>query len=467
LNYCCNLNEKKWCLKLKRIVSLDFFRGLAILCMLGFHVLIHVSYHAQTSNYSDLNEIIDSGLLPLFLLIFLLANFRALFLLGSMTIHGYIMVKAIKKGASAGSLLKKNLFFAFMLYIVALFCESIAANWGVLGRSIQNLAWSPDEITHIMHFETLNSIAVSIAFLSLVLYFMSRRNGIVKVKRNIIIFLVLAVVFIFSSYIISKMVHIYWPEYYSLEEQYTWSSVGEFFVKLGLAAIMGVEQPIFPFMATTCIGGIVGILIAQDQVSLSLPKKGMLIGLLLIIGGIIVLVLDLTEFTVEFDVFPTWFFILTTGLELIFMMAILRMVEFSPRVAKSEKMQRFIKKSTFVRGWGMISLSIFVWQVYPEFLMRWLGNVVTGGQVEFFIRGKADPLSSIIMIFIVIIVWNLIIRLWEKGKFKGSFEWLMSLIGAKVLGRGKLEKPESQAIKPGERMNIQEVLYHPEPIIFV
>lgn len=122
--------------RMKRIISLDFLRGLAMVCMMGFHVLIHVSWHAQTSNYSDLQAIIDSGLLWLFVLIFILANFRALFLMVSMTIHSYILTKTMTK-ENAKAILIKNLFFALMLYIVALFTEGIAANWGVLGRSIQ------------------------------------------------------------------------------------------------------------------------------------------------------------------------------------------------------------------------------------------------------------------------------------------------------------------------------------------
>lgn len=460
---------------MKRIVSLDFLRGLAMICMIGFHVLIHVSYHAQASNYTDLNAIMESGLLPLFVLIFLLANFRALFLMVSMTVYGYTMTRSILKGKDRTQLLKKNLFFALMLYFVALFTESIPANWGILGRSIMRDRLALEAINRVMHFETLNSIAVSIAVLSIFMYFLGRNDGIKKKKRNVAVFVISAAVIVIVAHFVLQYVEAAWPEYYSpgygikddpadnhFPEQYTWSSVGEFFLKLLLSAFIGVEQPILPFMATTCVGGLIGYLLAQPDVSEKMPRRGMLIGLGLIILGAIVLIIDIDSFTVDFNVFPTWFYLVSTGIELIFLLGLLRMVEFSKRVALSGKMKKFVKKSVVARRWGMISLTLFMWQVFPEFLMRWLGNLVTGGAVEFMDRGEAGGLASIIMIAVVLIVWDLIIRLWEKAEFKGSAEYLMSSAVIKITG-GRTD--EGKKIAP--RMNIKNVLYEPEPIVFV
>ncbi len=449
---------------MKRIISLDFLRGLAMIFMLAFHVLIHVSWHAQASNYSNLQAIIDSGLLWLFVIIFILANFRALFLMVSMTIHAYILTKTMNK-ENAKSILTKNLFFALMLYFVALFTEGIAANWGVLGRSIQLGRWAPEYIHRVMHFETLNSIAVSIAIITLVFYALVKSGIIGDKKKTLSILTALAVCIVVLSAIILPFVEVWFPGYYGdalYSGQYTFNSVGEFFQKLLMSALFGVEQPILPFMCTTFIGGIIGYQLAQPDVKKDMPKKGMFIGLLVIVAGVIVLLTDLRQFKVEFDVFPVWFYLFTTGLQIIILMAVLRMVEFSERVAKSDKLQKFATKTVWVRRWGLISLTLFVWQVYPEFLMRWLGNVVTGGQVEFFIRGQAGGLPSIIMIIVVLIVWDLLIRLWEKAKFKYSFEWIMATIAAKVLGN------KIRGIKdPTERLNIQETLYNPEPIIFL
>ncbi len=449
---------------MKRIISLDFLRGLAMIFMLAFHVLIHVSWHAQASNYSNLQAIIDSGLLWLFVIIFILANFRALFLMVSMSVHAYILTKTMNK-ENAKSILIKNLFFAFMLYLVALFTEGIAANWGVLGRSIQLGRWAPEYINRVMHFETLNSISVSIAIITLVFYGFVSSGIISNKKKTLSILTGLAVLIVIISAIILPLVEVWFPGYYGdalLSGQYQFHSVGEFFLKLLLSALFGVEQPILPFMCTTFIGGIVGYQLAQEDVKRDMPKKGMLIGLLIIASGAIVLLSDMRQFKVEFDVFPTWFYLITTGLQIIILMAVLRMVEFSERVTKSDKLQKFVKKTAWARRWGLVSLSLFVWQVYPEFLMRWLGNVVTGGTVEFFIRGQAGGLPSISMIIVVVIVWDLLIRLWEKAKFKYSFEWIMATIAGNVLGS------KIKGIKdPTERLNIQETLYTPEAIVFI
>jgi uncharacterized membrane protein (UPF0136 family) len=459
---------------MKRIVSLDFLRGFAMIAMLGFHVLIHVSWHAQTSNYDD---IFSSPLLPLFILIFLLANFRALFLMVSMTVYGYLMTKKIRGGIPASSILKKNLIFGIMLYFTGLFTEGLVANWGMVGRWIVG----KDPFNgHIMHFETLNAIGLSIIFISIVFYMLSLKNGIEKIKRNIIILAVSAIIIIIISYLISWGLQTFNPAFY--EEyydggQYKWNSVGEFFQKLILAAVMGLEQPIFPFFATACIGGIVGYLLAQEKVSSSLPKKGMLYGLLLIIVGVIVLALEGFSLDIDFNVFPTWFFLATTGIELILMMALLRMVEFSERVSKSKKMDRFIKKTIWVRRWSMTSLTLFIWQVYPEFLVRILGNIFSGGTEEFFIRGQLENGWLVILtIFLVIVLWDVIFRLWEKIGFKGTAEDIMARIGNLLSGKGrkvktqKAQKTEQESVDKKideSRQNIQKVLYEPEPITFV
>jgi hypothetical protein len=458
---------------MKRIVSLDFFRGLAMIFMLAFHVLIHVSWHAQTSNYTNLTAIIESGLLPLFILIFILANFRALFLMVSMTIHGFILTNTMK-GGNEKPILIKNLFFAFMLYLVALFTESIAANWGILGRSIQVGRWAPEAINRVMHFETLNSIAVSIAFLTIVFYILAKIKILEHKRKVIIIFGILAILIVIAHAIIQSLIYDLLPGYYgsyrvardpannAFAGQYTWETPGEFFWKLILSAFIGVEQPIFPFMATTFIGGIIGFQLAQPEVSPALPKRGMQIGLLVMIAGVIVLVADFRAFTVDFDIFPTWFYLISTGMQIILVWALLRMVEFSKRVALSAKINKFIRKTTFVRRWGLVSLTLFVWQVFPEFLMRYLGNLITGGRVEFMERGQAGPWPSIIMIFVVLLVWDLIFRLWERVQFKGSFEWLMATVASKAVG-GKVKGAKD----PAERLQIDAVLYNPEPIIFV
>ena len=214
-----------------------------------------------------------------------------------------------------------------------------------------------------MHFETLNFIAVSIAIITIVFYFLKKSETINSKKGTQIILASLAEIIIIIHFIIQPKIEIWFPGYYGRPlsgGQYNWTTPGEFFLKLLLSALFGVELPIFSFMATTFIGKIIGYSLARDDVKRDMPKKGILIGLLVIISSVVILLADMIQFKVEFNVFPTWFYLFTTGLQIIILLWVLRMVEFSERVTKSEKLNKFIRKTVLVRRWGMVSLSLFV-----------------------------------------------------------------------------------------------------------
>lgn len=444
---------------MKRILSLDFLRGLAIFGMMASHVLLHISLYA---NDFDAALALPGYLVPVFVIVYILSNFRAFFLMISMTVHMYTMNMTLKRGVAPIIMLKKQIVMGFMLYLVGLFCEGIAANWGVIGRSMEAGYWRGDQIHHIMHFETLNSIALCIILTSLIYYFLVIHDGIKKERRNIIVFAVIGVIFVALAPFIHTAINTAYGGYYydkapgeSWAEQYQFDSVGEFFTKLGLAMLAGLEQPIFPFMGTACLGAIIGIFLSRESVPADLPRKGTYVGLLIMLSGIIVLAATGFKVSLTFDVHPTWFFLVLNGLEVMLFMLVLRRVEFNPKI----DIQRFARRSQFLRRWAMISLSLFVWQIVIELPIRWLGTAITG--YNYNIRGQITEFwPTVLMLIAVLFVWDLILRLWEKGQFKGSFEWGMATLAQKVLsGKRSTEK--------AERMDIQGVLYKPEPIIFV
>jgi hypothetical protein len=94
-----------------------------------------------------------------------------------------------------------------------------------------------------------------------------------------------------------------------------------------------------------------------------------------------------------------------------------------------------------------------------ELPVRLLGQAITG--LDFHTRGQiTEALPTILMIVAILFVWDVVLRLWEKVQFKGSFEWIMATLAQKGLsGKKSTEK--------AERLNIQGVLYEPEPVMFV
>lgn len=438
---------------MKRIVSLDFLRGFAIFIMLASHVMLHVYTYAN-----DFDAVLDDPvLLAIFVPIFLLSHFRSFFLMISMTIHAYIVVRGLKAGKSTGAVLKKQVFGGGLLYLVGLFTEGLAAYHGVFGNSLRAGTWRWDKINHVLHFETLQSIALSIIFVSVVVALLARDEGWKKERRNVLVLMALGLLFVVLAPLVhDAVVTASGGGYYTEKDQYTFSTAGEFFLKLGWAALAGLEQPVFPFMATTCIGGILGLLMARDEPPARLPKYGMLAGVGLVGAGVVVLAATGFDIQFEFYVHPTWFFLFLNGIQLILLLAVLKHYEFNP----TADLDRFARRTTFFRRWSMVSLTIFVWQFFPERLVEVLAYLITG--INYVDRGQTGHLETIIMMLLVLALWDAIIRLWEKAKFKGTFEWTMATLAARVVGTKV--KSEAGTI---DRMSVEGVLYHPEPVRFL
>ncbi len=452
---------------MKRIISLDFFRGLSIMLMMFLHVFIHIYSLTDPSTFGDVTS--NPGLLAIFVPVFLFSNFRGFFLMISMVIHSYIISKNIQKGVSREKMLAKQLFTGFIVYIIGLLSEGFIQYHGVFGRSLYSMAWRIDKFNHIMHTEAINSIGICIMVTGILFYFLSFRDGVKKPLRNAIILAVIGIAVValsplmysIASNAIGSYIDLGGGElgysYYNV--QYEIKSIGDFFLKLGWAILVGKEQPLFPFLAVVCIGAILGNNLAQENPKRKITGIGMIAGGVIIIIGVIFLILEgdimgaivgVTE-----TVHPPWFFCILTGLQFIIICWWLRAYEFNPK----RDMAKFTKRTRFFRRWGLVSLTLYLLQYYIQYLCLWLGELITG--ISFTTRWGVDNfLPVIIMMVIVVGVWDLVFRVWEKLKFIGTFEWQLTSLTAVILN------PRGEKGKKAERMNIQATLYEPEPVVF-
>jgi hypothetical protein len=291
---------------------------------------------------------------------------------------------------------------------------------------------------------------------------MIRKEGPEKnQKHNITIFAVIGVISVIMEPIMKAIGNMVWGgDYYA--QQYTFNSIGEFFAKLGWAAMIGKEQPLFPFLATAMLGSVIGMVLSREKVPQDLPKKGIQFGAILVLIGAIVLVLEITVFDEGLDAIvdtPHYpgFFLFLNGLETMFYMFVLKQVEFNPKI----HMDRFIKRTELFRRWGQIALTIYIWEMWIEFPVRDLMSFITG--YDFHYRGLIkDFWPTILVIGAVLLVWDIVIRLWERKQFKGSLEWLMAnVVQMSMVGKAKLKEQQP------DRMNIRGILYEPEPVMFL
>jgi len=462
---------------MRRIISLDFLRGLAIFCMIGVHVVLNTSWWAQAGNTGAILSM-GYAMEIVFILVFLFSSFRAFFLIISMTVHSYGMNGALAKGQNPRTVLVKQVVFGIMLYLVGELGVGMIDNWGVLSQSMQAGSWIWGDLAHFLQFETLQSIALSIIIVSIIYYLLVTYGGVQKVKRNVTILAIIGIAFVvletpiqmalnaaYGGYYYSAVPGVPFPAGTQLSNaQYIYSSAGQFLLKLLLAAIGGKEQPLFPFMGAACLGAIIGIYLSQPKVPKNLPNKGYLLGVLLIAGGVVILVIrilmkNFDNADIAFTPHETWLFLILIGMETLCYMFILKHVEFSPKA----DMKKFMKYTRWLRRWSMVALSLFVYEIYVEWPIRLIFQAITGPSMNFLGRGLITGLVPELLLMAAIwIVWDVLLRLWEKVKFVGSWEWIMAWIGAWLLSGFK--RPEKGG---AERLNIRRVLYEPEPVVFV
>ncbi len=426
-------NEKK---SSERIVSIDFLRGLSILVMTFAHCFYHVyDYDWVIEDPSKLFEY-SIILVGLGLFVAFVGTWNTFFLLISITANTLVMFKKAAKGMDAKKLLFKQLLSGFLLYIFgsAIYGFGYYGYFGsaITGRNSWNTAY---EIwSKFFQIHTLQTIAFSIMITAVVNYFLIRNDGYKKIKRNLIIYVVLAVSILISTQFVQNWVDsMNWvipttfPDYMEIVQTPYWPNIhvqasNASFKAWFMAIIAGEVEPLFPCLSTAFIGAIIGIVLSGKTPSRKLPLIGLIGGIVSMgIGGLLI------ALGFPFSIFNQRTALSThliqLGGQVIALVAILRFVEYRAR-AHIFANRRFVR---YCRRWGMIALSIYGLEIL-DLLPKWTLNLVLGELtgVNFLLNSLGyGKMTYALLVALYSIIWyDIVIRLWSKINFKFSFEWI-------------------------------------------
>jgi len=278
-------------------------------------------------------------------------------------------------------------------------------------------------------------------------YLLIRKNGFKKIKRNVLIYTILVVAVIVASPFIWNWVdNMNWGGFYNLNffsevsvdkryfSSFSWPSernqgnIGTFKASF-FTLIAGDLEPLFPFLATSFAGALIGTVLANDKPPKRLPFYGAMTSL-----GFISLAAILIGAGLPFDF--TWFrpmltyFLILMGTWIGVICLLLYKVEY--RGDSNKFANRKIVRT--MRLWGIIALSIFTLQIF-SLLPRWLAsfllidvNLVT----DKLLYGQETYV--LLLCFYILFTYHLIVKFWSKVNFKFSFEWLIirfSSLGSK------------------------------------
>jgi len=392
---------------MRRYLSIDFLRGLGIFFVVLLHQLV---FH-----YSNIVEAIENPNIIVIIVGFLL-EFGGLFVIISSIAHTVTNYGRLRENTQSLrnvliSSIVYGLFFLIMNYIYFLVFAP-----GLLDREVGEFRMSiipalirkgvfvPPDIDRYFHATILGIIGWSIIFVNIALFFMFRKNGLQKVKRNIMIMFILGTFFTVAGL---SRIYLY-PIFNGLIDN------SNYFSAIFLGFLVNNYYPIFPYLGFAFYGSMIGLAIVHDEYKKYYWKFFFILGFFWLILGVVgyisfedtMLERAVDMHAVSFEVLMLGIFILT--FQLLFKLIDQNGANVSP---KKEKTTRFFRR------FGVVSFTIFMFETTFSELIGKLFNLVWGGW-------NTQMWSCFIFSFTNLILWTIIIFLWEKAEFKYGLEWM-------------------------------------------
>jgi len=278
--------------EVKRIASIDFLRGIAII----FMVFIHSLYRLYDYQWvvDDPSQLVNIPI-PLLALIGILAYFGLwvfFFVVLSGIVNAYSMTKKIANIHNQKVLLYKQVLTGFIIILVGKIKEGFIGYWGYLGQALRSGDWSNIYPIQNMFFEmkALDIIGWCYIITGTIHYLLLRKEGHKKYTRNLIIYLILILVVLIATPFISsyaKSLNWYVPSKDSIpitdenRDFIGWPSVhvataNPSFKTWLLVLLVGANDPLFPYLAASFVGAIIGMSLAQKNIPKHFLRYGFL-----------------------------------------------------------------------------------------------------------------------------------------------------------------------------------------------
>jgi hypothetical protein len=244
-----------------------------------------------------------------------------------------------------------------------------------------------------------------------------------------------------------------------------------------LNAIAGREEPIFPYLAISFAGSIMGVVLSQKREDIKkewsfFPKRIMQIGLVMFLVGIIGLIVNLIlmmdtlgiENTMLFYTglpfhrnwvpengvpFAGWLFqfLSLNGAAICLIMVVVRAVEYRGRG------KEFANKTKFIRRFGFVAFTMYNIQ-----WIYFIAHLYVSSVFYFAPYSLLDWTGTFLTMIVAFSIFYGILRAWEKVKYTGSLEWTMGTIAAKIIPTRKVE---GKWWRSGQ-LNVEEAFYNAE-----
>ena len=459
---------------MKRFVSLDFLRGAAIIIVLFFHMLQVVW------NYEG---VLAAGFpwpyWPLVIFLGFLGQFNVLFIVLSGLVNTISIDKqwrkfmkqnpnADQKRTMTNKILKsqiiRGLFILAMAYVYGILLDRLPLNYvkQVSDPVVQSMGGFYS--TNVLHAIAWGVIISAFVYT----WLLSREKGQAWISKRFLLVVLFMLVLTPFMITLSRI----FPHFY---DSWTTRSLGLNIVYLFVNSIFRGTTPLFPFAVFGVVGALIGCRISSGNIRKSYATKwfiglvvvfvsGFLVYLLRVAGLHLLLGVESGTLLYYFvaSVYDVGEKLMVLGGSLLLILIVLYVIDVRGKI------KGFIQRTVFVRRFGLVSLTVFSLQwVVALFLVGYhsINNAITGDTTPFLLSNfaagwfgfeNAPGLTAWELVFwfsITLVIWHILLWLWEKVGYKGSFEWLM----IKLMRTSRKDA--------GERLNMSASLYNVESMV--
>jgi hypothetical protein len=426
---------------LKRIQSLDILRGVAMLGLVFLHAF-------EQLGINEIKGIFD---LPIYIflpvaIILYLGAWRGFFLIISGASNAFGFYNSLKSGKDPNKLLVVRIAWGIVLFghgvIIQIFWnpyqmrELFSGNFEAFMK-FNGLLWS----------DAVEIIGLCLIFTSLLQYLLFFIKHKQKMWISIGIILGLAI----GIFIITPFIGEYFLTKYGWDSLLKTKTFGGFRSFL-LGLFIGEQEPLFPYLGTFLLGNAIGIVLHHPKVNKkNVQMVGYITGGIFIVAGVLVGgIRDNFKFEFVGALFTDWFLNIATGLQLWLITAFLYGFDFN------DKAQSRIKHTKNLRRAGILAITIFTLQSLDLF-PRWILSLIFKPLGIDFLFGSLSMGYCFLASFVVLWYWYMIVWLWSKINFIGSFDWLFIMFRQWISGL---------KVNWRDPINSREIIFNPE-LIFV
>ena len=412
-------------MKNKRLQSIDVLRGIAIVVLVVIH-RIHYTWDGMRT-HETVKEYMSGPLLPVLIFFIVLLSMAGVFYFMTGIVNTYTIYNRITSGKSKWhQSVFSGIAFGFWLIIMNYMQRLFFMNGFVAGEDggipkypvgyLTGFIRDPGQVkfywTQVTEPGTLSLIGLLVIVISILMSLLLKFHNRMSINRMHGILLLLAVVAMVASIFIKL----------NLTPQYDAFLAEGKYLKAALCGHLCKDFSLFPYLGYAIVGAAMGLSLASNEPGKILIRKSVYTAIGLIITGLsIFLLFDRDKFGGRGTLGA-----FASLVELaIFIFFILFLLKIFDQPSEELKQKRRIN-SLWIRRFGMLSLTVFIFEpVIAEILRK---------VIDFF----AGPgwSSHFLLVFLFsgfcLLIWHLLLRVWQKAGFMGSLEWLTGWVLLKL-----------------------------------